>query len=400
MATLAQGQITLVDYTDGSQITGLLSANQPNIQTINPDNGLRTPNWGSAPNKLVITPFFRRSGTTGLSTILNASSKASSVSSVNWYIGTIDPAEPNRFPGGTPINNTSHSSAFTVVSGTPLYEAGPSYALQIKTDILKSASFSVGGTNNIMSLRIVCEVIELDPTSGQHNTAFADIDFSVLVQGGSVAAAICSAPQGNIFKNGAIATLPAICTLYMAAVADTTVSYQWYVQESAATDDKDAIATGIPGSGWRKLTSGYNLGTSGYNTRTLTIPSSAVPSLESFMCIVTDQENVNAKYFDTISFIDASDPLQISVLSSNGLTFKRGGAGTTDLAAELFQNGVQIDAAGTKYNYVWTKHKADGTKDDAWVPTLKTPGAGNVIVITTSDIINKATFTVEVNPKP
>ena len=399
MATLAQGQITLVDYTDGSQITGQLTANLAKIQTINPDNGQRTPSWSAAPNKLIITPFFRRSGTTGLSTILDGSSKANTVSSVNWYISTIDPSETNRFPGGTPINGTAHSSAFAVANGTALYVGGPSYALQIKVDALKNSSFSVGAVNNIMSLTLVCEVIEQDPASGQYNTSFAEIDFSALVQGGSVAAAICNAPQGNIFKNGSIASLPASCTLYMAASADTTATYQWYVQDAAGTDDQNAITSGIPGAGWRKLTSGYSLGTTGYATQTLTIPASAVPSLESFMCIVTDVENTNAKYFDTISFIDASDPFQIFMESTNGLTFKRGGAASTEIMAKLYQNNNQIDAAGTLYNYVWTKRDGTGATV-AWAPVYKDGTKKNTVIVQTSDITNKATFTVEVNPKP
>ena len=399
MATLAQGQITLVDYTDGSQITGQLTANLAAVQAIHPDTGARSPSWAEAPNKLVITPFFRRSGTTGLSTIVDASSKAASVSSVNWYISTIDPAEVNRFPSGTPLDGTSHSAAFAVANGSPLYAGGPSYALQIKVDALKSSTFFIGAANNIMSMKIVCEVIEQDPNSGQYNTAFSEIEFSALVQGGNVSVAVCNAPQGNIFKNGTVPSLPASCTLYMAAIADTTVSYQWYVQDATGTDDQNAITTGIPGAGWKKLTAGYPLGTTGYATQTLTIPASAVPSLESFMCIITDTES-GTKYFDTISFIDASDPYQIFVLSSNGLTFKRGGSATTDISANLFQNNIQIDAAGTQYNYVWTKRKADGTTDAAWTPTLKVTGAGNVIVVSTSDIINKATFTVEVSPKP
>lgn len=399
MATLAQGQITLVDYTDGSQIVGQLTANLAPIQAINPETGARAPSWADAPNKLVITPLFRRSGTSGVSTILDASSKAASVSSVNWYIGTIDPAEDNKFPGGAPLENSSHSGSFAVASGSALYVGGPTYALQIKVDALKNSSFYVGNVNNIMSLKIICEIIEIDPSSGQYNTAFAEIDFSALVQGGNVSAAICSAPQGNIFKNGTVASLPANCTLYMAAIRDGTATYQWYVQGAAGTDDQNAIAAGLPGAGWKKLTSGYNLGTTGYLTSTLTVPASAVPSLESFMCIVTDDET-GAKYFDTISFIDASDPYQIFVLSSNGLTFKRGGSATTEISANLFQNNVQIDAAGTQYNYVWTKRNADGSTDGAWVPTLKVAGAGNVIVVQTADIASKATFTVEVNPKP
>ena len=394
MATLAQGQITLVDYTDGSQITGQLSANMPSIQTISPDTGARTPSWGTAPNKLVITPFFRKSGTT-LSTILDGETKSTSVTNINWYIGTIDTEETNRFPGGTPLSNASHAGAFAIANGSPLYVGGPSYALQIKTDILKSGTFSVGAVNQIMSLKIVCEVIEQDAGSGQYNTSIAEIDFSALVQGGSIAIAVCSAPQGNVFKNGDIATLPAACTLYQSSVADTTASYQWHVQDAAGTDNANAISSGIPGNGWKLLNAGYALGTTGYATKTLTIPASAVPSLESFMCIVTDTES-GIKYFDTISFIDASDPYQLFVISSNGTSFKRGGSATTEIAANLFQNNIQIDASGTTYHYVWTKKKQDGSTDAGWTPTYKTAGHENIIVVSTADILTKSTFIVEV----
>ena len=400
MATLAQGQITLVDYTDGSQITGVLSANAPEIQTINPDNGSRSPDWSSQENKLVITPFFRRSGTTGLTTILDSSTKSTSVTSVKWYIDTTIPDEVNRFPGGTPISNTSHGgSVFAVASGTALYTGGPKYALQIKDNILKTGSFSVGGVSNVMSLTFVCEVIEVDPVSGQYNTSYATFPVSALVQGGSVSVAVCSTPQGNVFKNGGVATLPASCTLYMSAIVDDTASYQWYVQETGATDDKDAIAKDVPGVGWKKLTGAYSVGTTGYTTPTLTVPATAVPSLESFMCIVTDTES-KAKYFDTVTFVDQSDPFQLVVYSSNGDTFKRGGNATTEISATLYQNGTQIDAAGTKYDYLWSKRKANGDADSTFVPNFKVAGSKNLIIVTTADIASKAVFTVEVKPKP
>ena len=400
MATLAQGQITLVDYTDGSQITGVLSTNASEIQTINPDNGARNPDWVKHPNKFILTPFFRRSGATGLTTILDSATKSTSVTSVNWYIDTTNPAEVNRFPGGTPISNTSHGgTVFAVASGTALYTGGPKYALQIKDNILNSSAFSVGGTNNVMSLLFICEIIEIDPVSGQHNTAYATFPVSALVQGGSVSAAVCSTPQGNIFKNGGIATLPAVCTLYMSAIVDDTASYQWYVQETGATDDKDAIVKDVPGVGWKKLTEAYSVGTTGYITPKLIVPATAVPSLESFMCIVTDTES-EAKYFDTVTFIDQSDPYQLEVISSNGKTFKRGGNATTEISATLYQDGTQIDAAGTKYDYLWSKRKENGDPDSTFVPNFKVAGSKNLIIVTTADIASKAVFTVEVKPKP
>lgn len=402
MATLAQGQITLVDYTDGSQISGVLSANAAQVQTINPDNGSRNPDWVSQDKNLVITPFFRRSGTSGLTTILDSMTKSTTVTSVKWYIDTTNGDEPNRFPGGAAISDTSHNNkgqVFAVANGVALYSGGPKYALQIKKNILKSADFSVGNSSHIMSITFICEVIETDPTSGQHNISYATFPLSALTQGGSVSVAVCSTPQGNIFKNGGVATLQASCTLYMSAVVDSSASYQWYVQESGATDDRDAIAKDIPGVGWKKLTDLYSVGTSGFVGPILTVPASAVPSLESFMCIVTDTES-SAKYFDTVTFIDQSDPFQIVVLSSNGDTFKRGGNATTDVSATLYQNGTQVDASGTQYDYIWSKRKADGSADSTWVPTYKVAGSKNVIVVTTAQIASKAVFTVEVKAKP
>ncbi len=114
---------------------------------------------------------------------------------------------------------------------------------------------------------------------------------------------------------------------------------------------------------------------------------------------VTDTDTgsaTNGKTFTAYaSFRDASDPIQVHISSSTGDKIVNG-KGSTELNAELWRAGQEIDKAGTGYTYKWFKHDKSGAPDTAWNEANKT---GKKISVPATDIDQKATFVCEVSSK-
>ena len=56
----------------------------------------------------------------------------------------------------------------------------------------------------------------------------------------------------------------------------------------------------------------------------------------------------------------------------------------------LYQGNKEIDSDGTKFAYIWSKTKSDGTADTAW--NLAHQSSQKSITITNSDVSQRATF--------
>lgn len=128
-------------------------------------------------------------------------------------------------------------------------------------------------------------------------------------------------------------------------------------------------------------------------TLTPTIYADFVPSLTAFKVVVTYG---GADYSDSVVIRDFTDPYQLTLDSSNGLTFVDGIISST-LKCIVRQNGVEIDGDGTLLNYSWTKTDKNGVPDTAWNALPKT--LAKEVAITGSDISKKATFTCTVTKK-
>lgn len=363
MATIATGQITIVDYNDAVSLTGFIGSNYVKTQTVSPDNGSCTPNWTSAA-PLVLTASLYKLGTTN-DIIDNAE-----IESIKWF----------KVVSGTETQITTTSGTYIVSSATK------SKTLKISNNVLV--------TENIPAIDIVCEVTYVDPRdpSGSLKVKHKmDITFSKLTSGGGIVTALAQAPEGNVFKNNTVASLPVECYLYRGSTKDTTnVSYQWYERDSSIKTDQGG------GIGWRKLDSATAEGCTGYTTAVLTVPAGAVESYSVFKCIIKDTDaasgTYNQKFEDVISLIDNSDPIQISVLSSGGDVFKNG-QGNSTLTARLFRAGEEIDTAGTAYVYTWTKYNNAGQLVSSFTKT------GKSVEVTSDDVDIKATFVVELREK-
>lgn len=352
---IATGQFTIIDYNDALTLTAFIGSNHPKTQMYNPDNGGYTPNWQTT--NLVLTPSLYKLGTT--SDII----AATNVQSVKWY----------EAGSGTAIT----ANANYALSGTK------SQILTIKTNMLAG----------LPSKDWICEIVYRDETTNLDLTHKTSISFSRVVNGGGIVDAIAFAPDGNVFKNGNITSLKAQCDLWRGSVVDTTnVTYQWYQQDSSATTDQGG------GIGWKKLTETANM-TTAVTSSTMTVFSGAVSSYAVFKCIVKDTDSAsntyNQTFVDTISFIDNSDPLQITILSSGGDVFKNG-VGTTTLTAKVFQAGNEIDATGTKYTYKWYKYNKDGVLDANFGGSGISSKTGKTLSVGDADVDIKATFSVEI----
>lgn len=353
---IATGQISIIDYNDALTLTGFISSNHPKTQMYNPDNGGYTPNWAST--NLVLTPSLYKLGTT---TDIITSTE---ITSVKWF--------------------EAGSSTAIASAGNYALSGAKSHILTIKANLLAG----------LPGKDWICEVTYRDSTTNLDLLHKMSISFSRVVNGGGIADAIAWSPDGNVFKNSSVTSLKAQCDLWRGSVIDSTsVTYQWYQQDSSISTDQGG------GIGWRKLTEAANM-TTGVTTNTLTVFANAVSSFATFKCIIKDTDSAsntyNQAFIDTISFIDNSDPIQVSVTSTGGDVFKNG-VGSTVLTAKLFQAGNEIDTAGTKYTYKWFKYDKDGNLVSNFGGTGINYKTGKTLNVGDSDVDIKATFSVEVS---
>lgn len=355
MAIICTSDYTISDFNDAISLSGYIGSNLAHTQIYSPDNGSYTPNWSST--NLVLTPQLYVTSTTD-DVITTAA-----VKSVIWYL--------NAEGSGNVITSTT----------TGTYGIDPTtHALTVRDNILSSA-------NNV---KFICVITYEDSTTGLTLTHKMDITFTKVSSGAGIADAVCIAEQGNIFKNGDVASLTASCDLWRGSTVDTTnVSYQWYIMDSSATTDQGG------GVGWKKLSNTTGKYT-GVTTRLITIYPDAVPNVATFKCVITDTETGanNAKYYDTITFTDLSDPVQCTIVSSGGDTFVNGN-GSTTLTARLFQAGAEIDTSGTTYTYKWYKYDSTGTLVPGWGGSVDYK-TGKNLTVGSSDVNVKSTFRVEV----
>lgn len=344
----ATGQITIIDYNDALTLSGFISSNLVKTQMYNPDNGSYTPSWANSPY-LVLTPSLYKIGST--SDIITDSA----VTAVKWY----------EYVNGAETQITATTDR--AFSGTK------NHILTIK----KNEMVGLSGKD------YACKITYLDPTTELTLEHKITISFSRVVNGSGIVDAIALCPDGNVFKNGEIASLKASCDLWRGSTVDTSgVSYQWYQQDSTVTTDQGG------GVGWRKLanTSGKY---AGVTTRELTIYPDSFTNVGVFKCGIKDTDSTSASYnttfWDTVTFIDNTDPIAVSIVSTGGDVFKNG-TGSSQLTAKLFQAGKEIDTAGTDHTYAWTKYLEDGTLDSTFSKTGKT------ISVTDADVDVKSTF--------
>lgn len=352
MATVATGQLTIIDYNDALTLTGFISSNVVKTQTFNPDNDKFTPDWSKTPF-CVLTPSLYKIGTTA--DIITSDE----VTSVKWF------------------ELVSGIESEITATTTRVFSGSKNHILTLKTNEIGTGS----------AKDYICIVTYLDTTTNLSIQHKMSISFGKINNGSAVTTAIAMCPDGNVFKNTLVSSLKATCDLYRGAVVDTTnINYQWYKQDSSVTTDEGA------GIGWKKLTNTSGKYT-GVMTRELTVYAAAIINIGVFKCLIEDTDTESATngqvFFDTVSIIDNTDPIVVQIQSTGGDVFKNG-EGSSTLTAKLFQGGTEVDSDGTGYTYTWKKYLNDGTLDNDWSKT------GKVISVSSTDVDIKSTFEVTV----
>ncbi|MCD4839761.1 hypothetical protein LRS37_12965 [Neobacillus sedimentimangrovi] len=337
---MASGQVTLVDINDSRQLQLYINSSQPKTQIFNPNDNSYTPNWTTS--KPVLTPQLFIAG--------DNTDIISEASSIKWFIDGVE--------------LTTSNTDYTLGIGNR--------TLTINTNILA----------NTHTKLFVVEVVYSDPVTGFDTVAKADIEFVKVssgqkgdkgADGQDAVRAVVWTPEGNVIRNST-GTLKAQCDLYKGSSKITSgVTYQWYQQDPNVTTDQGG------GIGWKKIT---NL--TGYNTATLTIPASAIASVESFKCVTIYSSKT---YSDVCTVSDVSDPLQVVIVGAN--IFKNG-EGSVTLTAKVYRAGTELDQAGTQYTYTWSIYNADNTKTSF----SKT---GKTITVNASDINGRGNLVCEVS---
>jgi hypothetical protein len=352
MPVVSQGQITIVDFNDAVALTSYINGNQALTQVYNPDNMTYTPSYASS--NLVLTPSLFSSINGSADIIASAQVKG-----IKW------------FDGATEI--TASDGNYTIAA----WAAGSNRPLTIKANLLNGAT---------QAKTYTCEITYQDPNTAATLIAKCNITINRINNGGGVTIAQVTTPNGNVFKNGAGSNLTAKADLLRATGTDTTGNtYKWQK---------------LIGSTWTDLSAGNANGITGFATDTLTIPASGVTGVQMFKCIITDSDATsptNGQTFSaTCTIIDQTDPIQVVVTSSNGDVLKNG-AGSTTLTAKLYQAGQEIDAAGSKYTYTWTKVDKDGNPDANFGGAGVATKTGKTLTVGDADVNQKATFFVSVS---
>lgn len=363
---IATGQFTIIDYNDALTLTGFIGSNHPKTQQYNPDNAQYSPSWDTASTpagtNLVLTPSLFILGDTA------DKIAAAEVQSIQWYevIAGVETAI-----NGTTTNYTASAAG----AKTPI-------SLTVKKNVLAG----------LASKDFICKIVYKDATTLLDLTHKMSISFSRVVNGGGIADAVAWCPDGNIFKNGTIATIKAHCDLWRGSVIDSTlVTYQWYKQDASVVVDEGA------GVGWKKLIDVANTHT-GTTSSDLIIYAAAVANIAVYKCQIKDTDSASNTYnqffYDTVTVVDQSDLIQLSIVSSGGDVFKNG-VGSTTLTAKVFRSGTEITANYAAANFKWYRYDKDGTLDPNFGGAGVSFKTGKTLSVGDADVTVKATFVVE-----
>lgn len=339
MGLLAQHSYTIRRLIDGKTLNFILQSNQALTQIFTPDPATYAPNYSASPY-LVITPSLLISGEAG------------------DQIARLKAAPTWKINGSTTL------STFTATAA-----AASPYALTIKKNM-----------DSVSQMVVECEAIYVQPVTLVEMQVKATITFTKVSNTGSSIIAVCTAPNGTVFKNGLVTTLSAKCEMWRGSSIDNTgVTYKWFKQVSGV---------------WTEITSANAAGITGYTTGEITIPAAAVLNYATFRCDIKDNDSGSSTYnktvSDYISFVDMSDPYEIDVELPTGDGVVSGGS--TKVRVQVRQGATRMDS--TFFTGKTIKHfryNAAGAFDDTWgTAGYKTADANRELTITDADLLSGA----------
>lgn len=341
MATVkARGQVTIVDLNDAKQVQLVMDIKYP-VQMYNPDTKVFTPNFGSDNN--VVTPKVYVTG--------NGTNLVSKLTALIYNVG------------GTVINAGATSGQYSAAA----ISAGG--ALTIKGNITGS------------SLPIKIGAIYHDDKTGQDTTLEAQGFVVKTANAGALFQVILTQPKGNSFDAGNnISTLTAQAKCYRGGTQDTDgITYKWY-------------SLNLKTQAWELLSQGI---ATAAGVSTLTVKADDVLNVQTFKVEAIDGTDRSEAI---VTFEDRTDPYTVELFSPTGLQIKNG-QGSTTLCARVYRGTEKIEDEATatkKFTYTWTKFDKNGTKSN-FAGTSSAQKTGNPLVVSATDINQKATFYCEVS---
>ena len=219
-------------------------------------------------------------------------------------------------------------------------ELSKAYAISADTRSIRVRLYLAGGTNTILDEETLTVVS--DGATG--------VDAVLLT---------VSTPDGDVIRNS-LGNLRATAELYQGIKTVTATAYQWYARNPAGAGDADS------GVGWNKLTTGTAGGTTGFTTKTLTITPSAIAGSATFMVIVT---YAGIKLRREVTVQDITDTYTFATVGNGNF---KNGQGSNIFTQKVYQDGVEVDVAGTKFQYQWNLYNNDGTMNTTFVKVGKT----------------------------
>lgn len=426
---VATGQFTIIDYNDALTLTGFITSNLQKTQMYNPDNASYTPDWSKT--NLVLTPSLYKLGTTD--DIITSPE----VTSVTWY----------KIENGTEVQITSNSPySFSgtkshilivksnVMAGLPgidfvckviYHDTTTNLDLVHKIPISFTRVVNGGGITDAIAWAPDGNVFKNDKI--QYLTAQCDlwrgsvidttqVEYKWFARDSKIFAPKTLASNAN---SGATSiTLNDVSGIEVGEYIVVGTANQVQVTGVNTTTKVVTLSAGLSsaqssgaqvkhydydpnaGAGWRYLRADIANKVTGVNTNKITIYNEYVTNQSTFMCIIRDTDTSSNTYDrtfkDTVTFVDQSDPIQITIESTGGDVFKNG-VGSTVLTARLFRNGEEIDASGARYTYKWYKYDKDGNLVDNFGGAGIAYKTGKTLNVGGADVDVKATFKVEVS---
>lgn len=329
---ISVGQITILDFNDAVTLTGYISSNHTKSVRYDGNNEAYTPNFPS--NNLVLTPSLFKAG-----------------------------APTDIMISGTNVKSVTWTRKSNIQTGENALSAGEAMGASFpKALTVSSQPFSA----TVFSIEYICTIVYTDPVTDLDLIYKNSITFNKVTEGNNIAIAEITANPGFAFKNKLPATLTLTAVLYRGATKDTTnLTYKW---------EK------LVGAAWTVI--------SGATSSTYTVSQTSVDSMQQYRVVITDTLVGDNYTSDPATVLDFNDPIQVIPSSSNGVIFKNGVI-DTDVTANLYQNGEEIDVAGTEYSYSWAKVDKNGTST--------TFGTGKTVSVGSADISARATFVCTVS---
>ena len=324
---ISVGQISILDFNDAVTLTGYISSNHTKSVKYDGNNEAYNPNFQTS--NLILTPSLFKAGSA-----TDIMISGTNIKSVTWTRKSNIQTGENALSSGETVG-ASFPKALTV----------------------SSQPFSA----TVFSIEYICTIVYTDPVTGLDLTYKNSETFNKVTEGNNIAIAEITADPGFAFKNKLPATLTLTAVLYRGATKDTTnLTYKW---------EK------LVGAAWTVI--------SGATSSTYTVSQTSVDSMQQYRVVITDTIVGDSYTSDPATVLDFNDPIQVIPRSSNGEIFKNGVI-NTDITAHLYQNGEEIDVAGTEYNYSWAKVDKNGVSTAF--------DTGKTISVGSADVSARATF--------